>query len=77
MKRHRRCLMASASQADLSRLGEDEAERLERPSSQALSVSGELEEILATRTRAEQRFRERLKKRGSVFQKENANMRPF
>lgn len=33
MKLHRRCLMASASQADLSRLGGDEAERLERPSS--------------------------------------------
>lgn len=34
MKLHRRCFMASASQPDLSRLGEDEAERLERPSSQ-------------------------------------------
>lgn len=29
MKLRRRCLMASASQADLLRLGEDEAERLD------------------------------------------------
>lgn len=70
--------MASASQADLSRLGEDEAERLERSIIAALSLSGEeQEEILATRTRAEQRFRERLKERESIFQNENANMKPF
>lgn len=79
MKLRRRCLMASASQADLSRLGEDEAELLDGAAIiAALSLSGEeQEEILATRTRAEQRFRERLKERESIFQNENANMKPF
>lgn len=47
MKLHRRCLMASAFQPDLSRLGEDEAERLERPSSQRFhSVANKRKSLL-------------------------------